>query len=201
MKTTGYQLCDLLRKTAEETANPERAQIMLWAADEVERLINEVRILEKENARLAGKISEMESISLANVKEHAPPPLESESAATEGLHGGCCVSSCSESSIIEGVEFNELDAVQIRQLSLYKFEVCLFGRGHEAFFRVLNDNLDQILDARMCLKTFPSKWLTSPLVRSRNQKWRQSQGGPPAMPPQDLPESLSLEKLPDTQHP
>ena len=35
---------------------------------------------------------------LANVKEHAPPPLESESAATEELHGGCCVSSCSESS-------------------------------------------------------------------------------------------------------
>ena len=40
---------------------------MLWAADEVEHLIDEVRILEKENARLAGKISEMESISLANV--------------------------------------------------------------------------------------------------------------------------------------
>lgn len=66
MKTTGYQLCDLLRKTAEETANPERAQIMLWAADEVERLINEVRILEKEKSRLEGEISEMESISLAN---------------------------------------------------------------------------------------------------------------------------------------
>jgi hypothetical protein len=33
-------------------------------------------------------------ILLANVKEHAPPPLESESAATEGLHGGCRVSSC-----------------------------------------------------------------------------------------------------------
>ena len=98
MKTTGYQLCDLLRKTAEETANPERAQIMLWAADEVERLINEVRILEKEKSRLEGEISEMESISLANVKEHAPPSLESESAATEELHGGCCVSSCSESS-------------------------------------------------------------------------------------------------------
>ena len=68
MKTTGYQLCDLLRKTAEETANPERAQIMLWAADEVERLINEVRILEKEKSRLEGEISEMESISLANVR-------------------------------------------------------------------------------------------------------------------------------------
>ena len=67
MKTTGYQLCDLLRKTAEETANPERAQIMLWAADEVEHLINEVRILEKEKSRLEGEISEMESISLANV--------------------------------------------------------------------------------------------------------------------------------------
>ena len=67
MKTTGYQLCDLLRKTAEETANPERAQIMLWAADEVDNLIDEVRLLEKEKSRLLGELSEMESISLANV--------------------------------------------------------------------------------------------------------------------------------------
>ncbi len=36
--------------------------------------------------------------SLANVKEHAPPPLKSDCAATEELHGGCCVSPCSESS-------------------------------------------------------------------------------------------------------
>jgi len=35
---------------------------------------------------------------LENVKEHAPPQLKSESAATDELHGGCCVSSCSFSS-------------------------------------------------------------------------------------------------------
>ena len=38
------------------------------------------------------------AFSWSNVKEHAPPPLKSESAATEELHGGCCVSTCSESS-------------------------------------------------------------------------------------------------------
>ena len=38
---------------------------------------------------------------LANVKEHTPPPLESEGSATEELHGGCCVSSCSDSSLLE----------------------------------------------------------------------------------------------------
>jgi hypothetical protein len=41
--------------------------------------------------RLAGGSSQ-------NVKEHAPPPLKSEGKATEELHGGCCVSSCSASS-------------------------------------------------------------------------------------------------------
>jgi hypothetical protein len=35
---------------------------------------------------------------LENVKEHAPPPLKSDCAETEELHGGCCVSSCSDSS-------------------------------------------------------------------------------------------------------
>jgi hypothetical protein len=52
MKTTGYQLCDLLRKTADETANPERALIMTWAADEVEHLLDEIRILKRDKARL-----------------------------------------------------------------------------------------------------------------------------------------------------
>ena len=33
-----------------------------------------------------------------NVKEHAPPLLKSDCAETEELHGGCCVSSCSDSS-------------------------------------------------------------------------------------------------------
>ena len=41
---------------------------------------------------------------LHNVKEHAPPPLESDCAATEELHGGCCVSSCSESSFLSDGE-------------------------------------------------------------------------------------------------
>ena len=36
--------------------------------------------------------------SLPNVKEHAPPPLSSEGAEIEKLHGGCCVSTCSPSS-------------------------------------------------------------------------------------------------------
>ena len=109
MKTTGYQLCDLLRKTAEETANPERAQIMLWAADEVERLINEVRILEKEKSRLEGEISEMESISLANVKEHATLSAGArvnhrvevetrEEHVNSAADRGCCVSTCSASA-------------------------------------------------------------------------------------------------------
>ena len=47
-------------------------------------------------------------IYLANVKEHAPPPLESEGAETEKLDGGCCVSSCSLlSSSGEGVSFSD----------------------------------------------------------------------------------------------
>jgi len=51
MKTTGYELCDLLRKTADETQNHERALIMTWAADEIEQLIGEVKLLEKEKSR------------------------------------------------------------------------------------------------------------------------------------------------------
>jgi hypothetical protein len=47
---------------------------------------------------------------LPNVKEHAPPPLESESAATEVLHGGCCVSSCSLSSIREAMLYAACDS-------------------------------------------------------------------------------------------
>ena len=43
-KTTGYQLSDLLRKTADETANPERALVMIWAADEIEKLVNECKL-------------------------------------------------------------------------------------------------------------------------------------------------------------
>jgi hypothetical protein len=43
MKATGYQLADLLRKTADETANPERALIMIWAADEIEKLVIECK--------------------------------------------------------------------------------------------------------------------------------------------------------------
>ena len=41
----------------------------------------------------------MPSFSSHNAKEHAPPPLESEGKETEELHGGCCVSSCSDSSL------------------------------------------------------------------------------------------------------
>jgi hypothetical protein len=41
--------------------------------------------------------------SLANVQEDAPPPLESDCAATEELHGGCCVSSCSPIEILSDV--------------------------------------------------------------------------------------------------
>jgi hypothetical protein len=37
-----------------------------------------------------------------NVQEHAPPLLKSDCAETEELHGGCCVSSCSFSSSLEG---------------------------------------------------------------------------------------------------
>lgn len=66
MKTTGYQLFDLLRKTADETANPERALIMTWADDEIEHLVGECKLLEKEKARLADRI-----ISLENVKSPA----------------------------------------------------------------------------------------------------------------------------------
>jgi len=40
---------------------------------------------------------------LENVKEHAPPPLKSDCAATEELHGGCCVSTCCASSF-DGAE-------------------------------------------------------------------------------------------------
>lgn len=61
MKTTGYQLCDLLRKTADETANPERALIMIWAADEIEDLVGECKLMEKEKARLADKITSLEN--------------------------------------------------------------------------------------------------------------------------------------------
>ena len=52
---------------------------------------------------------------LPNVKEHAPPPLKSEGAATEKLHGGCCVSSCSASSIDvqgDGLEEGFFDLMQ-----------------------------------------------------------------------------------------
>ncbi len=42
------------------------------------------------------------SCFLANVQEHAPPLLKSDCAETEELHGGCCVSSCSFSSSLEG---------------------------------------------------------------------------------------------------
>ncbi len=37
--------------------------------------------------------------SSTNVQEHTPPQEKSDGAATEGLHGGCCVSSCSDSCL------------------------------------------------------------------------------------------------------
>ena len=48
-------------------------------------------------------------------QEHAPPPLSSERKETEELHGGCCVSSCSDSPFDEFVAelcraFNHLGA-------------------------------------------------------------------------------------------
>jgi len=39
---------------------------------------------------------------LANVKEHAPPPVKSGRKETEELYGGCCGSSCSPSSFLYG---------------------------------------------------------------------------------------------------
>lgn len=75
MKTTGYQLCDLLRKTADETANHERALIMTWAADEIEHLVGECKLLEKEKARLADKITYLENGKLTALPDdHSKPP-------------------------------------------------------------------------------------------------------------------------------
>jgi hypothetical protein len=48
---------------------------------------------------------------LANVKEHAPPPLGSEGKEIEELHGGCCDSTCSASSI---------PGVQVRSLAIHR---------------------------------------------------------------------------------
>jgi len=41
----GYQLIEALRKEADEVATPERARLMRMAAEEIERLILEVRKL------------------------------------------------------------------------------------------------------------------------------------------------------------
>lgn len=40
--------------------------------------------------------------SRQNAQEHAPPPLSGEGKETEELHGGCCVSPCSESLFLQG---------------------------------------------------------------------------------------------------
>tara|TARA_R110000868_G_scaffold145409_1_gene365608 strand:- start:9 stop:173 length:165 start_codon:yes stop_codon:yes gene_type:complete len=48
MKPTGYQLTAQLREVADATANPERAQLMEWAANEIESLILEIKSLENQ---------------------------------------------------------------------------------------------------------------------------------------------------------
>lgn len=59
MKPTRLQLCAHLRKVAEDTANPERAEAMRWAADEIQELTENERRLEdqvKELSIRAGQV-------------------------------------------------------------------------------------------------------------------------------------------------
>ena len=43
----GLALAEALKKAAEETANPERAQLMEFAADEISGLIKEIKEMSK----------------------------------------------------------------------------------------------------------------------------------------------------------
>jgi hypothetical protein len=49
---TGYALVNELRRVADDTANPERADLMMRAAAEIEQLIEELRKEERKPARL-----------------------------------------------------------------------------------------------------------------------------------------------------
>ena len=64
----------------------------LSQVDQAVFVLNELHIIMKNENETNGAAAPLQS--LPNVKEHAPPPLESDCAATEELHGGCCVSSC-----------------------------------------------------------------------------------------------------------
>lgn len=62
-------------------------------------------ILEFNNGKMLGMANpDMNSVVYdlfywPNVKEHAPPPMESQETATEELIGGCCVPTCCASSL------------------------------------------------------------------------------------------------------
>lgn len=47
MNYKGFELVKELSRIAEETANPERANIMLNAAEEIEELLKELKELQK----------------------------------------------------------------------------------------------------------------------------------------------------------
>jgi hypothetical protein len=54
-----------------------------------------------------------ESSILHNVKEHAPPQMESQETVTEELHGGCRVSSCCASSISQWIDYDGRPVIQV----------------------------------------------------------------------------------------
>lgn len=58
METTGYKLVELLRKTADECMNPKTTHVLTWGADEIETLLEELRLWEKEGKMLLKSLND-----------------------------------------------------------------------------------------------------------------------------------------------
>jgi hypothetical protein len=85
LRISGYKLCGLLREEAEDTANPERAQAMLWAADEIESLIKEIRNLtDIASARLIAAAPRMLEALRASLEVMGDTYDARDAAGTEG---------------------------------------------------------------------------------------------------------------------